>query len=283
MKSVLKKLWFCFFLLLFGFFTGCGMVCAEGICDTSHVEHCYDTLVHYEGLGFPLYGKDEEELNETCETMNDSFECLQAYSQHCNESEACDDEGCSQMLEDIETFSTNTGLRNVEKELCNPGATREAYLENYSCLASNVEHYAACHNDSQMSQDFMTTIKEPSQAIAARCCFFTWYHDCFTNITRDFCNDNATFVVSIILHNLLSHISEQVCGKSPDVCDRPPLPPTHKEEEEEIIPLDDGHKNITDVDNTLEEHHISDATFHVSSFSTLCITFMNIYLLMYII
>lgn len=44
-----------------------GVSCVSGNrCNVSEVSPCYNSLVHYEGLGFPLYGHDDVALDETC-------------------------------------------------------------------------------------------------------------------------------------------------------------------------------------------------------------------------
>lgn len=44
-----------------------------------------------------------------------------------------------------------------------------AYLDNYVCLEDNADHYEKCHNDSQLSQEYLSTITERADAIYARC------------------------------------------------------------------------------------------------------------------
>lgn len=38
----------------------------ENVCDDTEVSKCFDTVVLYESISFPLYGHDEHTLNETC-------------------------------------------------------------------------------------------------------------------------------------------------------------------------------------------------------------------------
>ncbi|GFS86465.1 uncharacterized protein NPIL_121021 [Nephila pilipes] len=229
-----------------------GISCAFGDdCNTTLVSQCYSSLVHYEGLMFPLYGEDEFALDETCRAINDSFDCVNNYVATCHEKPECDDK-CKEMITDIGVFALNTGVRDLQSELCNIGSpVRETYLENYVCLEDNWHHYATCHNESQLSQEFMATLTDPHEGLDARCCFFSWYRDCFTNITRDTCGVNATFFVSFSLHKLIGHIAEHQCKDNPIICARPPLP------QEDGLDKDDMYNDIDNsVDSSANSHYL---------------------------
>ncbi|XP_054706145.1 uncharacterized protein LOC129216026 isoform X2 [Uloborus diversus] len=220
---------------------------------TTLANHCYSDLVHYEGLGFPLYGRNEEELNETCSLIADSFDCIDEYDDRCNGNPECDEE-CVDLLHDINRFSKSTRLRDLEFEICTPNKPlRKTYLENSRCLENNALLYAKCHNDSQLSQEFMATIQDPRESNAARCCFFSWYQDCFSNITRDGCSTNATFFVSFTLHKLQGHMKAHFCNNKRLFCDKAPLPYWYEGLAGELY--DDEHHDVTenDIDNSIDD------------------------------
>ncbi|CAL1275025.1 unnamed protein product [Larinioides sclopetarius] len=216
--------------LVFLTFAGLGISFVAGnSCNTDVVSDCYNKLVNYEGLRFPLYGEDEQALDETCRSIDESFVCLDDYLRACNEKEECD-EKCKEIIRDIGMFILNTGLRELQSELCDPlSPMRLTYLDNYVCLEDNADHYAKCHNDSQLSQEYMSSITEHREALYSRCCFFNWYEACFTNITRDTCNDNATFFVNMSLHKLMGHIVQHLCKDNQVFCSRPPMQPDGEE------------------------------------------------------
>ncbi|XP_055931481.1 uncharacterized protein LOC129961886 [Argiope bruennichi] len=258
-------------------------------CDTENVSACYTKLVHYEGLGFPLYGEDEQALDETCNSINESFDCLDDYLRACNKNEDCD-EKCEEIIKDIGMFILNTGLRNLQSELCDPlSPMRLTYLDNYVCLEDNADHYAKCHNDSQISQEYMSTITERAEALYARCCFFNWYEGCFTNITRDTCNDNATFFVNMSLHKLMGHIVKHLCEDSDVMCSRPPLPDDGKPilTNNDIDDCSDGNcktdQTNIDVDNCVDENCHSSSCFLMFSASNLFISLCSVVLIKYLI
>ncbi|KAG8183947.1 hypothetical protein JTE90_005179 [Oedothorax gibbosus] len=237
-----------------------GITCVSGNdCNVSLVSPCYNSLVHYEGLGFPLYGQDDSELDDTCRNINDSFDCVNSFVGSCYNQPECDDE-CVEMITDIGLFSLNTGLKDLQSELCNlQSAMRETYLENYDCLERNADKYAACHNDSQKSQEYMDSMEDPKESLYARCCYLSWYQDCFTNITRDTCSVNATFFVSFSLHKLIGHISQHLCKDSPALCERPPLPIEDIDEEKPDV-IDN------DIDNSIEDSYNNSSRLGVSVF-----------------
>ncbi|GIY69583.1 uncharacterized protein CDAR_82151 [Caerostris darwini] len=202
--------------------TGLLMCLAAGEeCSTEHASACYNSLVHYEGLGFPLYGETEQELDETCGHINHYFECAEKFIV-CRNHTNCDKE-CEEMIDDIEIFVAQTQLRELQSDLCDVlSPMRQSYLENYLCLEDLADEYTACHNDSQKSQEYMAHITDSKESLLAKCCFFSWYQDCFTNITRDSCSVNATVFVSVSLHKLIGRTADVICHDTPVVCSSPP-------------------------------------------------------------
>ncbi|XP_035212558.1 uncharacterized protein LOC118186559 [Stegodyphus dumicola] len=247
-------------------------------CNSSHVEPCFDDLVIYEDLAFPLYGANEDELNETCRNINESFECLEVFGDLCQGKPECNEE-CKETINDVTNLLQNSKLNHLQRELCNPGSIlRQTYLENYECLESNSDHYARCHNKSQLSQEYIKSIKEYQERLDATCCFYSWFHDCFKNITSDSCSVNATFFVSFTFHTLNNHLVEMVCGNNTATCVEPPLPPDGEA-------TDGGIPDSTfeDIDNSIAGVRSNTVTFHIQPFSVFTLAICFVVLSKYII
>ncbi|KFM79740.1 hypothetical protein X975_14833, partial [Stegodyphus mimosarum] len=231
-------------------------------CNNSHVEPCFDDLVVYEDLAFPLYGANEDELDETCRNINESFECLEIFVDLCQGKPECNEE-CKETIIDITNLLENTKLNHLQRELCkSESALRQTYLENYECLESNSDHYAGCHNKSQLSQEYIKSIAVYQERLDATCCFYSWFHDCFKNITSDKCSDNATIFVSFTFHTLNNHLVEMVCGNNTVNCEEPPLPPDSETTEGDI-----PDSTFEDIDNSIAGVRSNTVTFHIQPFS----------------